>query len=137
MPWTKNKQGGFTRGKPWLPVPSDHRDICVAAQERNPQSALCLFRSFMAWRRGLPALKTGTIAFLDTQGDRQFCFIRQKGKQRVLCAFNFSRRAARINLPAELSALTGNTFFDAGALTGKITGSYIALPAFGILCLIV
>src|SRR5688572_17435904 len=46
MPWDSNNRGGFSSGVPWLPVPRQHLELSVAAQERDASSALQGFRRF-------------------------------------------------------------------------------------------
>lgn len=60
MPWkAKAKNGGFSTGKPWLPVPQEHLDCAVDAQEADPDSVLNFFRALLEWRRSEPLLRNG------------------------------------------------------------------------------
>jgi glycosidase len=60
MQWDASPQGGFTTGTPWLPS-VDPQERNVAAQERDGDSVLALYRDLIAARRDLE----GDIAFLD------------------------------------------------------------------------
>ena len=51
MPWDSSERAGFSSGEPWLPVPAQHLALSVAAQERDPTSALHGFRRLLAWRK--------------------------------------------------------------------------------------
>ena len=66
MPWTAaNASGGFTSGKPWLPVPAEHLALAADIQDRDPQSMLNFQRAIIHWRRTLPQLTRGDIVFFD------------------------------------------------------------------------
>ncbi len=137
MPWTEEPgRAGFTAGDPWLPIPAAHNAHCVALQEKDPHSVLNLFRAFIAWRKTVPALKTGEIEFFDGPDDRHLCFIRRGGNQDVLCLFNFSGNASRVKLPGEAGSPKG-TAFESGALMGIVKDGTATLPAFGIFCQLV
>ena len=48
MPWDASERAGFSSVAPWLPVPHQHLQLSVAAQERDPSSALHGFRRLLA-----------------------------------------------------------------------------------------
>ena len=106
MVWrAKAANGGFTTGKPWLPVPAQHRKKAVDAQERDAGSVLAHYRQMIAFRRTHPALITGKIEFLDL-GDDLLAFLRSDPGERLLCVFNFADRGKTLELPAKLGHAT-------------------------------
>ena len=66
MPWTDAPSAGFTSGKPWLPLAASHRAAAVSVQQDDAHSVLSAVRDFLAWRKEMPALREGSIAFYDT-----------------------------------------------------------------------
>ncbi len=51
LPWRNgNKSFGFTRGKPWLPIPPEWDGLTVESQEKNPSSSLAFYRRIIAQR---------------------------------------------------------------------------------------
>jgi alpha-glucosidase len=56
MPWDGSLLAGFTSGKPWLPLGSDHTLVNVAAQEQHESSLLHLYRRLISLRRTHPML---------------------------------------------------------------------------------
>lgn len=105
MVWeARRKHGGFSTGKPWLPVPAAHLDRAVDRQERDGDSVLSHYRTMLAFRREHPALVTGGIEFLDARDD-VLAFLRTRGKERLLCLFNFSGKPVSWKPPPELGAL--------------------------------
>jgi len=81
--------GGFSSGKPWLPVPEGHRSRAVDVQNADPNSVLARYREVMGIRRQSPALKAGSMRFLEGS-ETILTFTRQSGDTTLLCVFNFA-----------------------------------------------
>jgi len=64
-----------------------HRPLAVDAQEADPASLLHWTREVLALRNATPALRSGTITFLDTPDDL-LAFERTQDGQQRLCVFN-------------------------------------------------
>ena len=127
MPWGDGEHAGFSGAVPWLPVPPEHRALNVARQQADPASALNGYRRFMHWRRTQPALRHGTIRFLDTP-EPVLAFVRELGEERVLVVFNLSAAPVEfaLPLPGELQPLEGH-----GLLAGTLADERLRLPANG------
>lgn len=69
MPWDGSPAGGFTAGRPWLPLGPDHAACNVAALSAEPASILSLYRALIALRRGSAALSLGAIGAVAADGD--------------------------------------------------------------------
>jgi alpha-glucosidase len=121
MPWTASDAAfGFTRGKPWLPVPAEHREKAVENQLKDPGSVLHSYRRFVRWRREHPALSFGDIRFLDSP-ENTMAFIREYGKSRVLAIFNFNQSDVDYDLPvfAHADVLSGHGFASGSVHPGR------------------
>ncbi len=98
MIWiTDNASGGFSAGKPWLPVKAPHLPLSVAAQDQNPASILAHYRAALAFRRANPSLRTGLMIDIRATGDVA-SFVRS-GETDLFCAFNLGGDAAEVSLP--------------------------------------
>lgn len=128
MPWENTTDAGFSQGKPWLPIPSEHRTLAVAQQDADPHSSLNGFRKFMHWRATQPALCHGDIHFLDTP-EPILAFTRSTGKQTLLAAFNLSASPAEVTLAntMQLSMLPVKHLQQ-----GSIHEHRLHLPAHGV-----
>src|SRR6187397_1892837 len=98
LPWDSTERAGFSNAAPWLPVPPQHQALSVAAQERDPASALHGFRRLLAWRRQQELLISGDIEFLAAT-DSVLAFRRFDTQSALLAAFNLSPDAATFELP--------------------------------------
>ncbi|MEM9524787.1 MAG: DUF3459 domain-containing protein, partial [Pseudomonadota bacterium] len=99
MVWEpSNQNGGFSTGRPWLPVSSHHLTLSVAAQENDPTALLHHYRRALAFRRSQPALTKGEQSKVRAEGDVVW-FTRSFGEQTMFCAFNLGDVPAAGRLP--------------------------------------
>ena len=88
IPWCDDHQGGFTTGRPWLPV-----DVTAIADARrqsaDPHSSLSLYRRLLGVRRAEPALSIGSYRKI-AHTDSVLVYERQHGRRRLRVALNFS-----------------------------------------------
>jgi alpha-glucosidase len=128
MPWTASSaNGGFTSGKPWLPVPAEHLALAADLQDKDPQSMLNFQRAIIHWRRTLPQLTRGDIAFYDVP--EQALALRRDlpGFQSVLAVFNLT------NAPVSFdwAAAAGASRLEGHGLPGEVNGTTVTLPSYG------
>jgi alpha-glucosidase len=128
MPWEGNPRGGFSTGEPWLPVPAQHLDLAVSAQERDASSALQGFRRLLAWRKNLPLLLQGDIEFLAAT-DSVLAFRRFDGPRGLLAAFNLSGTATTLALPG---ITVGAAINGHGLPEGSFANASLQLPGHGV-----
>ena len=129
LPWNDSVNAGFSSGKPWLPVPDDHRALAVSRQELDPHSALHGFRSFMQWRHQQPALRWGDIRFIDTP-EPVLAFTRSYQGETVLAMFNLGATPVDVTLAALLNAtvVEGHGLYE-----GVLSEGHAQLPPHGLL----
>jgi len=60
MAWTRGPQGGFTEGKPWLPLHPDHAVRNVEVQRADPGSLWNWHARLLAFRKSHPVFQTGS-----------------------------------------------------------------------------
>ncbi len=126
MPWTyAGPSAGFSKGKPWLPVPDDHLAFAVDRQEADIYSVLNRTRHFLHWRRKQPALLTGDIDFRDVASPL-LAFTRETTEQTLLCLFNLSTESQTLETPLSATAID-DTGFEA-----TVDGKMISLPGYGV-----
>ncbi len=119
MQWDAGHNAGFSGGEPWLPVNSDYRSRNVAAQEGDPTSLLSWYKALLALRRSKGALREGSMAFLDLDGEVLAYERKAEGGARILVLLNFATRPRRVRLPAASLVLLGSAR-GAGASLGAV-----------------
>ncbi|MEM7653934.1 MAG: alpha-glucosidase, partial [Pseudomonadota bacterium] len=142
MPWTDfDPHAGFSTVEGWLPIPNDHIERAVAAQEVDQTSVLTFTRAFLRWRRSQPVLLTGALEFVDAPSD-MLVFIRrattstgasEPSASGILIAFNFGHAAVSarfddleithlLDVPGQRGSLLRAAAADGDPATGPITG---------------
>ena len=120
MVWqSDNESGGFTSGRPWLPVTAPHLGRAVAAQDGDPASMLNHYRRSLAFRRAHPVLREGAMEDLRAEGDLA-CFVRT-GDETIFCAFNLGEGEVATRLPEGSWAPIGQDLGASAAQQGEIT----------------
>jgi alpha-glucosidase len=129
LPWENDApHAGFTSGAPWLPIPAEHADLSVAAQEADPASSLQSWRELVAWRKAHPALVEGDLELLDLPGPL-LGFTRTCAEERLFLVFNLSTRPVRLAL-SRYGALAP---LDGPGAAALFDGDTAVLPPYGVL----
>jgi alpha-glucosidase len=122
LPWVaQDEQGGFTAGKPWLPLGEENMGYAVDRQEGDPTSLLNLTRRLIALRKERPALQFGSCEVL-LAAETLLVLRRTAGDEMITAVFNLSDKEAA--WPAEAGADTKQIEAVNGAEPGH-------LPPFG------
>jgi alpha-glucosidase len=128
MPWTgEAPNAGFTTGTPWLPVPAEHLALAESVQDQDPQSMLNFQRAIIRWRRTLPQLLRGEIAFYDVP--EQALALRRDlpGHAPLVAVFNVTDQPLSFDWPQA----AGATPLEGHGLPGEVADGKVTLPAYG------
>ncbi len=99
MQWNPEPNGGFTTGKPWLPLNRDFSSRNVKQQEGEPYSLLNHYRNLIKLRRSHEPLHRGSWLPV-TNGQRGIlAYFRKTGEERMLVILNFTGRQKTFSLP--------------------------------------
>lgn len=96
MQWNGSPGAGFTTGRPWLDINSNHRAINYEAQQHDPSSVLQFYRRMIRLRAASPTLLRGRFDLLSA--GRLPVFTRTLDQERLIVVLNFSARTR--SLPA-------------------------------------
>lgn len=111
MQWDTTLNGGFSTGKPWLPVNSNYAKVNVAAEENDPNSILNYFKKMIRLRKDNPLLIYGRFSLVDADNPDVFAYTREwKGKQ-WLVLLNFRAKEVKTQTGFKLAGakiLMGN-----------------------------
>ena len=119
MVWeASNSNGGFTTGKPWLPVDPAHLSRAVARQDDDPDAMVHHYRRAIAVRRSEPALSAGEMTLPEQTGD-VVSFTRSYGDRTLFCAFNLGDAPGDCLVPAEGTWRGLDTWSDSATLDGN------------------
>ena len=111
MPWSSKANGGFTEGRPWLPLNADADVLNVEAQAVDPLSMLSLYRALIQLRRGVEALVSGELKLLPTT-DHLLAYERKLGGERLIVVLNMSDQNQNFRMEGAARQLLLSTYLD-------------------------
>ena len=125
MQWSAGPGGGFTLGKPWLPL-GDTAAVNVADQRTDGSSLLALYRDLLRVRSASAALALGSHRSLDVPVESGvFAYLREAGAERMLVAVNCSSAPVTLDLVA-----AGHGRVEPSAQSSSSADQGPARPAF-------
>jgi alpha-glucosidase len=102
MQWNNSVNGGFSKAKPWLPVPASAMMHNVADEMNNPESVLSFYRKLLALRHTEPALLDGDYVSINDDNPNVLAYLRRYKGEAILVMLNMSaaEQKARFDLAA-------------------------------------
>ncbi len=98
MQWSGGPNAGFTTGKPWLPVNSDHAAVNVDSQREDAGSLLNFYRDLIALRRRERSLSHGEWIQAEKASGGVVAWYRLYEGEKLLVILNFTSRSKRLSL---------------------------------------
>jgi oligo-1,6-glucosidase len=102
MPWSSAAQGGFTRSRPWLPVPPEHLALNAQAQRDDTHSVFHHYRRLIALRREHPVMVHGDFVDLAPEHPRLYAYTRAWQGMQWLVLLNLSSESLAETAPCTL-----------------------------------
>ena len=97
MQWDGSENAGFGKGKPWLPIAPDFREINVEKQIKDPKSFLNLYKKLLSMMKEHKCLATGKYTGLKVKNDSVLLFRRVNGSSELIIVLNFTNTKQTIN----------------------------------------
>lgn len=119
MCWNGGKNGGFTTGKPWIPLHSCYQDINLEADMASEKSVWRFYRDLFQLRSNSPALTVGSFEELSESEVGYCAFTRTDGKSKILVVCNFEQENQ-----IDLTSARGKLLLSNYGLNEKTDGLY-------------
>ncbi len=103
MQWNEDQNAGFSKAKPWLPVPTSYKTHNVAREMKDANSVLSFYRQLLALRHKEPALLEGDYVALNENDPNVLSYVRRFKDEAILVMLNMSGTDQQVRL--ELSSL--------------------------------
>jgi alpha-glucosidase len=124
MPWTGGPGGGFTTGRPWLPLAPGFQHRNVAGEAADPGSVLATYRDLLRLRQAHASLASGSLHLEPASTPDVLAYVRTHAGERALVAVNFAVRDRTWSTPAGSWRLA---FSTAGRVGGDVLGTNVGL----------
>ena len=123
MVWDHNADnGGFSAGRPWLPVKPPQLENAVDLQEGQAGSILRFYRDVIAFRKSHPCMTRGKTRWIDVK-DPILAFTRSTDDDNLTCVFNLSPKPATLTVKGDATL--------AGLHSGALSKGKLTLPGNG------
>jgi alpha-glucosidase len=131
MQWDSGDHAGFSRGKPWLPVPPTYKTHNVADESKDQKSVLEFYKRLLKLRHTNEALLDGTYTAINEGDANVLSYLRVHKDRGVVVALNMSGTAQKVKLELGRGGFASSKSMLA---TGKsaATGSEVSLEPYGI-----
>ena len=103
MQWNEGQNAGFSKAKPWLPVPASYKTHNVSSQMKDANSVLSFYRQLLALRHKEPAMLEGNYLPLNQDDPNVLTYIRKYKDEAILVMLNMSGSDQKVQF--DLSSL--------------------------------
>ena len=107
MQWGDSTNAGFSKAKPWLPVPASYKTHNVADELKNPDSILSFYKRVLALRRNEPALAEGDYVALNESDPNVLSYLRRYKDEAVIVILNMSGREQKTSFDLRPRGFSG------------------------------
>jgi alpha-glucosidase len=90
MQWNDSENAGFSKTKPWLPVPESYKTHNVESELKDQDSVLTFYKKLLSLRHTDKALLEGEYVALDEQNPDVYSYLRKTKDEAVLVVLNVS-----------------------------------------------
>src|SRR5260370_19155859 len=90
MQWNDSANAGFSKAKPWLPVPASYRTHNVASEQKDGNSVLSFYRQLLVIRHKEPALLEGNYISFNGDDPNVLTYVRRYKHEAILGCLNMS-----------------------------------------------
>src|SRR6266852_2061679 len=98
MQWNDGANAGFSKAKPWLPVPSSYKTHNVASEMKDANSVLGFYRELLSLRHKEAALLEGDYLALNEEDPNVLTYVRRYKDEAILVMLNMSGTDQQVRL---------------------------------------
>ncbi|MGD0987264.1 MAG: alpha-glucosidase [Candidatus Sulfotelmatobacter sp.] len=129
MQWNDSANAGFTKGKPWLPVPGTYKTHNVAEESKDSDSVLSFYKQLLKLRHTNAAMLDGSYTAINEHDTNVLTYVRTYKNQTVVVALNMSAAPQKLSLDASSFAAAKPLLTTDGS---KARGKELSLAAYGV-----
>lgn len=101
MQWSDEKNGGFTKGTPWIKINPNYTTINAREQMEREDSVFHYYQKLISLRKKEPVIVYGTFALLMPEDEDIFMYTRTYEQEKLLVICNFSQKERELEIPEE------------------------------------
>ena len=99
MQWNEEENAGFTKGKPWIKVNPNYKEINAMQQVEDEDSVFNCYKELIRLRRNYPVFAEGDFRMMFAEEENIFAYTREDKDAQLLVVCNFYGET--VNCPLE------------------------------------
>ena len=103
MQWDDSGNAGFTGGEPWIKLNPNYKSINVRKQRGDINSIFSTYQAMIRLRHELDVITNGSFTLLDPDNNKNFSYIRETDREKLLVVCSFSDENSTFDLPDDVS----------------------------------
>lgn len=128
MQWNSEKNGGFTKGRPWINVAKNYTEINVESEEKDENSILNYHKQLIKLREENDVISEGKFIPILEDHPQVLAYIREKDNKKIIVLCNFYEEKISVDLE-ELN--NANEILLSNSDENKIEGNKVFLGPYG------
>jgi len=135
MQWDDTTNAGFSKSKPWLPVPASYKTHNVATELKDPNSILSFYKQILDLRHTNHALLDGQYITLNENDPNVLSYLRKYKDETVLIVLNMSPAEQKVSFDLSAQGLAdakAKTLITSMSQQREATLSNLTLEPFGV-----
>jgi len=96
MQWNDSPNAGFSKAKPWLPVPQSYKTHNVSSEQKDTNSVLSFYRQLLTLRHKEAALLEGNYVSINETDPNVLVYVRRYKDEAILVVLNMSGTGQKV-----------------------------------------
>jgi trehalose-6-phosphate hydrolase len=102
MQWNSSENAGFSKGTPWIKVPSNYKGINVKEATKDEDSIFYHYKKLIQLRKQLDIITYGSYELIYEDHNDIFAYVRSYDNEKLLVINNFFDKETIFELPEKL-----------------------------------
>lgn len=112
MQWDDSEYAGFGDAGCWFTINPNYKTINVKNQINDAESIYSYYKKLIQLRKNYPIIVYGDFHPLYEESEKNYCYIRELGKEKLLVLCSFSEEEQLVELPDEFFGRKGITLIS-------------------------
>lgn len=95
MQWSNDKNAGFTKGIPWIPLNPNYEFINANAALNDKNSLFYFYKKLIELRKTMPIIVDGTYQLIFPQDEQIYAFTRKLNEKELIVICNFTNETVK------------------------------------------
>lgn len=127
MQWNDEKNAGFTKGTPWIPICNKYKDINAKKALEDKASIFYHYQKLIQLRKEYEVISNGQIRFILKDHEKVLAYVRTLDNKTLIVFNNFFKEEVKIKMPEEFlnnkdnSKILLSNYEDSNSLDENIT----------------